>query len=553
MSVNLTTADKSPRPRKPILSIRGRLIVLALLAVVPLMLDRVRLLEVSRTERIELAHNQVTEMAKRGVDAQREIITNVRALLQVVARADIPAIAQGEECNRYLAGFAADIPWLKGLSIVGANGRVVCATTRRAVGLDISDRSYFRDAMRSREFTLSNYLMERVRGSPAIMAAFPALSSRDGRRSVILAAVDLDWVGRLAATVGQRSGAVVLMIDAKGTLLAAHPASESWVGKSFVTQPLVIDMLTRDEGTATLNGLDGVRRIYAFIRVPWTDARLAVGLDERTVLRRVDREIGIAYTQLGLFGLLVLMVAWFGGERLIVEPIRALSRMAQRFGRGDLDVRPTQEAWATEFAPLAAALNDMASKLAARERDLREANEHLAELASIDALSGLANRRSFDAQLASDWQHAARRKQQIALLMIDVDHFKPFNDTYGHVEGDDCLRNIGKALVRVAGPTDFAARYGGEEFALLLPGADIVTAIRTAEKVRHAVEALRITHAPAPAHQVTVSVGVASLVPAAGENAEVLVEAADAGLYAAKRRGRNTVVAHAPVTLVEAG
>jgi diguanylate cyclase (GGDEF)-like protein len=548
-----TIAQWLRRPRRPILSIRGRLIVLALLAVVPLMLDRVRLLEGSRTERIETAHNQATEMAKRGVDAQREIITNARALLQAIARADVPAVTKGEACNRYLSDFAADIPWLKGLSIVGANGRVMCATTRQAVGLDVSDRAYFRNAMRSQQFTLSNYLVERVRGSPAIMAAFPAVSAHDGSRSIVLGAVDLGWVGRLAESLGQSSGAVVLIVDARGTLLAAYPNRESWIGKSFVNRPLVIDMLTRDEGTATLTGLDGARRIYAFMRVPWTDARLAVGLDERTVLRRVDREIGIAYTQLGLFGLLVLLVAWFGGERLIVEPIRALSRMAQRFGRGDLDVRPSQDGWASEFAPLAAALNEMAAKLAARERDLRAANEHLAGLASIDALSGLANRRAFDARLAAEWQHAIKQEQPLALLMIDVDHFKLFNDTYGHVEGDDCLRSIGKALAKVAGPADFAARYGGEEFALLLPGGDTVTAIRAAENLRRAVEEMGIVHQPAPTRQVTISVGVASLMPDADENAEVLVEAADAGLYAAKRRGRNTVVAHAPVTVVEAG
>ena len=159
----------------------------------------------------------------------------------------------------------------------------------------------------------------------------------------------------------------------------------------------------------------------------------------------------------------------------------------------------------------------------------------------------------FDARLASEWQHALKARQPLALLMIDVDHFKLFNDTYGHVEGDDCLRSIGKTLAKVAGVTDFAARYGGEEFALLLPSADSDTAIYAAEQLRQSVEELRIAHRPAPMRQVTVSVGVASLVPEADENAEVLVEAADAGLYAAKRRGRNAVVAHAPVTLCEAG
>ncbi len=104
------------------------------------------------------------------------------------------------------------------------------------------------------------------------------------------------------------------------------------------------------------------------------------------MLQRIDREILMAYLQLGFFGLLVLLIAWFGGERLIVDPIRSLARTAIRFGRGDLDVRATEQVWANEFAPLAAALNDMAGKLADRERELRAANRHLEELASLDAL-----------------------------------------------------------------------------------------------------------------------------------------------------------------------
>jgi diguanylate cyclase (GGDEF)-like protein len=261
----------------------------------------------------------------------------------------------------------------------------------------------------------------------------------------------------------------------------------------------------------------------------------------------------LAYAQLALFGLFVLLIAWFGGERLIVRPIRTLARMAARFGRGDLDVRPSKATWAPEFEPLANALNDMAQKLADRESELRAANRHLEELASIDSLSGLANRRGFDARLTADWQRAGKLGRPVALLMVDVDHFKLFNDRYGHLEGDVCLRRLGKLLMETAqGEDDLPARYGGEEFVLLVPGADLERALVIAERLRRAVEDLCIAHASSPGGQVTISIGVASLVPAIGEHAECLVEAADAGLYSAKRRGRNAVVAHAPVTLAVA-
>ena len=346
----------------------------------------------------------------------------------------------------------------------------------------------------------------------------------------------------------------MLLIDGNGTVLAGDKSD----GRSFrqageAIPQLMRDVGDRDEGTVRINGLNGVRRVFGFVRIPSSDARLFVGLNEAEVLARVDREIKLAYLQVGFFGLLVLLLAWFGGERLIVDPIRSLARTATRFGSGDLRARAPRATWAKEFLPLTEALNDMAQKLAERERELRDANRHLMELASIDALSGLSNRRGFDARLTTEWQRAGKLGRPVALLMIDVDHFKLFNDRYGHVEGDVCLRRIGKLLRDAAGGADdLPARYGGEEFALLMPGADIEAALATADRLRRWVEALCIAHASSPCGQVTVSIGVASLVPDPGEKAEALIETADIGLYAAKRRGRNTVVAHDAVVLAEA-
>jgi diguanylate cyclase (GGDEF)-like protein len=254
--------------------------------------------------------------------------------------------------------------------------------------------------------------------------------------------------------------------------------------------------------------------------------------------------------QLGVFGLLVLLAAWFGGEKLILRPIRTLVRTATRFGRGDLQVRVADEPWLAEFAPLAAAFDDMARKLAAREEELRIANQHLEELASRDGLTGLANRRRFDRELDRAWRRADELRQPLGLMMIDIDHFKLFNDRYGHVQGDACLRAVGEALSRVAlKKALMVARYGGEEFALLLPALDIAAATVLAEEARRSIEALLMTHADSPCGVVTVSIGVESRVPEPGQSAACLVEAADRALYDAKRRGRNWAVAHTPLRL----
>jgi diguanylate cyclase (GGDEF)-like protein len=181
---------------------------------------------------------------------------------------------------------------------------------------------------------------------------------------------------------------------------------------------------------------------------------------------------------------------------------------------------------------------------------VRVANQHLDALASLDGLTGLANRRSFDRALERAWQHAGERREPLALMMIDIDHFKLFNDRYGHVSGDTCLRAVGETLSLVLlDEAVLVARYGGEEFALLLPGLDIGRATALADEARGAIEDLLITHAESPCGHVTVSIGVESIVPAAGQAAADLVEAADRALYSAKRRGRNTVIADVPMAM----
>jgi diguanylate cyclase (GGDEF)-like protein len=529
--------------RKRRLSLRSRLILVALLAVVPLMLDRVRVLEVARTENIAAATTEAINLAKRGAEAQIEVVNSTKALLELVARGYLTLTAAHQDCSKFLADFAADIPWVKGFSVVGPDDRIICSTRPSAVGLNVSDRDYVAAARETRGFVLSDYLMSRAFDQPAIIAAYSTLAKGGKTDAVIIAPLDLDWVGHLADSIGKRAGASIFLIDGKGTVLTGLFNRDNIIGHNFIKDPLIQEALSRDDGNITTAGLDGIRRIFAFKRLPGTDTRVVVGFEEREVLSRVDREFGIAYLELFLFGAFTLLVSWIGGEKLIVQPIRALARNAARIGRGELDVRCTPENWAAEFVPLAAALDEMAVKLASRERELRSTNLQLAELASIDSLSGLANRRSFDARLLTEWQRAEAVRQPIGLLMIDVDHFKLFNDRYGHLEGDSCLKLVGEILTSaIQDEGDFAARYGGEEFVILLRSASVLRAQAFAEQLRQKVEAQRIVNQAAPIGYITVSIGVASRSPQNNETPQALVEAADACLYEAKRRGRNVVV-----------
>ncbi len=178
-----------------------------------------------------------------------------------------------------------------------------------------------------------------------------------------------------------------------------------------------------------------------------------------------------------------------------------------------------------------------------KTEELRRVNEHLSQLSFLDALTGLANRRRFDEALDEEWRRARRFKTSIALVMVDVDSFKAYNDALGHPEGDRCLKAIaGIFLHSVSRAGDLAARYGGEEFVILVPGADRLTTLAFAEMLRHTCEALAIPHPASPTGPfVTISLGVAACLPAEGMAMGSLVLEADAALYRAKNAGRNRV------------
>jgi diguanylate cyclase (GGDEF)-like protein len=175
---------------------------------------------------------------------------------------------------------------------------------------------------------------------------------------------------------------------------------------------------------------------------------------------------------------------------------------------------------------------------------LADRNRALSALVSLDGLTGIANRRSFDGALQRAWNRARRADAALGVLMIDVDHFKRFNDTHGHQAGDEVLRQVAQAVsAAVLRPDDVAARYGGEEFAIVLPLAEGEAARVVGERVRHNVRALAIDYPDSPGGIVTVSVGVASARPDhRGPDPETILASADQALYRAKREGRDRVV-----------
>ena len=243
----------------------------------------------------------------------------------------------------------------------------------------------------------------------------------------------------------------------------------------------------------------------------------------------------ITVSSLGLIVLLLLL------SIEVLTPIAAIVRMAEKLASGDLKARATATG-AVELQTLATTLNDAARKLggtqelleaevARRTEELRDANERLETLALTDPLTGLFNRRYLDQALALEVTRQRRHKRPFSLLMIDVDHFKRFNDTYGHPRGDDLLRELARVIQSSLRASDIVARVGGEEIVAVLLDVELPTAEVAAEKVRAAVEKIG---------KVTVSIGLASW-PKHGETPDEVIEVADKALYASKTGGRNRV------------
>jgi diguanylate cyclase (GGDEF)-like protein len=192
-----------------------------------------------------------------------------------------------------------------------------------------------------------------------------------------------------------------------------------------------------------------------------------------------------------------------------------------------------------------------------RTAELAKANEDLHRLANSDGLTKIGNRRRFESFLADEWHRAVRFHTEISLVMIDIDHFKQFNDTYGHQAGDECLQRVAEAFAdAIKRPTDLVARFGGEEFALVLGGTDSEGAVTIAREALANLRELEIQHASSPIGEfLTVSLGIATVLPRMGSSEADLIKAADEALYQAKKNGRDRIhvfdeMTHGPVNAI---
>jgi diguanylate cyclase (GGDEF)-like protein len=323
-----------------------------------------------------------------------------------------------------------------------------------------------------------------------------------------------DDITRIAAYIAQSPIALISLIDADrqwfksrvGLDAPETPRDFAFCAHAILTpdQPLIVPDATRDHRFADNPLVTGEPRIRFYLGTPLvTTDHHALGT--LCVIDRVPRE-------------------------LTVEQVHALGALSRQVV-AQFDLRR----YAADLRRAVAEREVYLAQLEAYQRKVEEANTRLQEESLTDRLTGVANRAAFDRRLAEEVDRAVRYDSALSLLMIDVDHFKAYNDAYGHQSGDFLLKEVARAL-RCTRPSDFLARYGGEEFAVILSATEREGACVMAERIRKAVAAATVPHGP-----VTVSIG-ASTSAGPKPDGHAMIAAADKALYAAKRGGRNMIV-----------
>jgi diguanylate cyclase (GGDEF)-like protein len=455
--------------------------------------------------------NLARAMAQQADDTIKEADTTLVGIVERVEYdgASPTALAR---LHRLLAMRTTELPQLNGLFVYDENGKWIAdAQPTLLRNFNNADREYF--VFHRTHADLGPHIgipvISRSTGKWVIPIS-RRINHADGSfGGVAVATVNVDFLESFydSLQIGQAGAAA--LISNSAIMMAHRPFSDRTIGQSMLNSPLFNAYISKGPvGTAFIKSAqDGVTRLNSYRPLEHYPLFVGVAFSKDEILAEWRRST-LWHSSGVIF--LVVMVSLFGW-RLIKQ----------------IELRTQAEA---EVVHARDALENL--------------NRTLERLAMQDGLTGLANRRQFDVTLGNEFSRAMRNASTLALIMIDVDCFKQYNDIYGHAAGDECLRTISRTIKDLTPrrPGDLAARYGGEEIAVLLPNTDVAGAVTVAEKIRTAIRNLEIEHLGNPAGFVTLSAGVDALAPVRGAAEPTkLIHAADKALYMAKAGGRNRV------------
>jgi diguanylate cyclase (GGDEF)-like protein len=400
--------------------------------------------------------------------------------------------------------------------------------------------------MTTGKFAIGEYQVGRVTKRRGINFGYPITDSADDILGVAFVAVDLDSLNRMAASTPLPHQGTVTVIDRDGVVLARHPGMTEKVGKKLQNPRVLEKVLAGRSGVFQMKATDGSERLWAYETVADNPdgviaLRVLVSIPMHVVFADANRAVRRNLIGIALATALLLTAAWYGTEIFVLRKVRTLLKAASRVHAGDLSARTGLSHEGEELSQIGAAFDEMTQALQDRDAELKQVLEKLNDQATTDPLTGLYNRRYLMEFLQRELDRARRATTPVAAIMLDVDHFKRINDTFGHAAGDLVLTEIAGLLKRHIRGSDMVCRHGGEEFVLILPGASLEGARQRAENIRTLVKSLDLKFRGQPLGTTTASLGVALFPDHAGEG-ESLLHAADEALYEAKGAGRDRVV-----------
>lgn len=483
-----------PANKKAILSSALIIISIVLATVVDIWTDY---RDTTLRRQVEVADiTKLVESAIQTTISQGENFIDELAYL-IVKEGGTSNMAQ-QRSMRIMRGICHGMSGCNSVSIISPEGTAIANTSVDGVAnINVSDRAYFRVPQQTKSIYIGSAIVTRLPGHPILFTISKAIYGKDNRfLGVISIGMNTDHFTKFYQLVGSTLSPTITVFKANGDLVARTPDMPTYVGRNFFNSPLFSEHLPKAASGfyQSRSAMDGKERMAAYRAISDLELVVFAGIDTSVAYQswhsRAERTIAI----IGLALIIIL-----GALRYCFRSFRT-------------------------------------------QHILQARNDELDQLSHTDALTGIANRRHFENILEKMSGRNAWPGSPVSLVMIDVDHFKQYNDHYGHRAGDECLRQVAIALASASQrESDVVARYGGEEFVALLccdeMGAELV-----ANRMRLAIASLKLPHARSAASStVSVSIGIASTGGESTMEFRILIEAADKALYRAKKNGRNRV------------
>lgn len=513
--------------------IRLAILLLIGLSLAPFLASQILVAQKNMHTALAVAEQSVQLSLDRTEDLFADAKAELENLSATVALIDSLRFVSPEQCNRTLQQIVAAHERVKAIALLTPQGTAYCGSETSAVGMSFAERQYFQNSLRSEKIVWGDLQISKVNNLITVISARSV--RHEGQLSfVVLVTLDVASMKQQTFQQFQLPVARALLMDGQGEIL-----DQIVFDNKIPAFDASVLSLAQHADTGIVNrSVEGKNStLVGVMKLPMAAGRVVFSIPTGQIYAAVHREM-LEVVALGcLETLLIATFLLVALEVLVLRSLREITSFASLITAGNHSQRVKVRSPFSEFSILSSALNLMIDKL---------------ERASLtDALTGLANRRGLEIHLEQFERRLKRSDVGFSIAMIDIDHFKLFNDRFGHGTGDSVLQMVGEMLQGAVRPgEEIAARYGGEEFTLVLADANPDSIVERLEALRHSIEELKIPHPDSRHGHVTISIGYASVV-SGGRLSEAL-ERADLALYAAKGSGRNRVEGEPTESLVTA-